>query len=826
MAIFGGKKRALLTQLQQAGWRGAQERDTLLGELRQAEPSAHDVIPLVWSQDPAVRQVAVDLFLADPSSGAVKGLVEQLGSQPAHVRGYASRLIPRVDQDVLEKAVEDLLGDKSAARQRQGWELALEMSGEPGSRLRERAAREAPADLKVVAVQRLVSDGVRGRHVPLLLELSRDPDRRLAAAAVESLSKAQDKRVMGAMLQAFAHGDAASRAFARRWLQEQAKENPKALRVHLLELLGEGEDVTRRMAVELLLQTGPPAEILLQILLFSRDLVGWLRDRILETLRGLGDDVLQSAVELLTHPDEDVRTAALVLVQYFHDPRVVEPVCKLLQADDWWLRLTACDALAELGDERAVPSLVKALQDEECRWAAIDALARIGSRAALEPLSGLLKDPRPEVRLEVVQAFARFDDPRILPLLKMLASRDPSGEVRSRAVEVGRDLARRLGQAQETVTAASPAPDAEQLERPLDRLLAKVREEGCSDLHITIGEPPMVRRRGRLERMADMPALDARQAQRAIASIMEDRHRATLKEKGEVDFCHAIPEVGRYRVNVYRQRLGLCAAFRVIPGTPPTFAELHIPGRLTELLEYHQGLIVVSGPAASGKSTTLAAIVNLINETRPLHIITLEDPIEFVHPSKLALVNQREIGTHSGSFARALRASLREDPDVIMVGEMRDVETIRMALMAAETGHLVVATMHTTSAHQTIDRLVGSFPPDEQQQVRMGLSESLKYVVCQQLVPRKDGEGRVAVFEVLKGTLSVGKLIRDAKTFQIPGLMQIGRSVGMQTVDQALMGLVDARLIDGEEAWLRAEKPETFAPFCKPAFLREVEANA
>jgi twitching motility protein PilT len=194
-----------------------------------------------------------------------------------------------------------------------------------------------------------------------------------------------------------------------------------------------------------------------------------------------------------------------------------------------------------------------------------------------------------------------------------------------------------------------------------------------------------------------------------------------------------------------------------------------------------------------------------------------------VHPVKQALINQREIGEHSESFARALRASLRQDPDVIMVGEMRDTETIRMALEAAETGHLVVATMHTTSAHQTIDRLVGSFPPEEQPQVRMGLSESLKYVICQQLLPRKDGQGRVAVFEVLKGTLSIGKLIRDAKTYQIPGMMQIGRSVGMQTVDQALMGLVEAGLVEAEEAWARAEKPETFAPLCRASFLREVE---
>ena len=202
-------------------------------------------------------------------------------------------------------------------------------------------------------------------------------------------------------------------------------------------------------------------------------------------------------------------------------------------------------------------------------------------------------------------------------------------------------------------------------------------------------------------------------------------------------------------------------------------------------------------------------------------MITLEDPIEFVHPPKIALVNQREVGKHTESFARALRGALREDPDVIMVGEMRDPETIRMSLEAAETGHLVIATLHTTNAIQTVDRIIGAFPPSEQGQIRMSLSESLKYVMCQSLLPRKDGNGRVAVFEILKNTLNVSNLIREDKTYQLPSMMQIGRNAGMQTVDQALMALVQGDLISAEDAWLRAEKSETFEPMCSPQFLRE-----
>jgi twitching motility protein PilT len=334
-----------------------------------------------------------------------------------------------------------------------------------------------------------------------------------------------------------------------------------------------------------------------------------------------------------------------------------------------------------------------------------------------------------------------------------------------------------------------------------------------------------VRVGGKLERLK-LKALTAEQVRKSVLSTLDERQRGILESTGEVDYCYAIPEVGRYRANAFEQRLGLCATFRVIPNTPPTFSDLRIPGRLTELLDYHQGIIIISGPAGSGKSTTLAAIVNLINETKPEHILTIEDPVEFVHPVKNSLVNQREVGGHTDSFARALRGALRQDPDVIVVGELRDADVTRMALSAAETGHLVIATMHTTSAVQTIDRLVTSFPPDEQQQVRMGLSESLKYVISQQLIPRKDGQGRMAIFEVIKGTPSIGNLIRDNKTFQIQSMMQIGAPVGMQTVVLALVELYEANMITAEMAWTKAQKQETFEPWCDPDFLAQAKSVA
>ncbi|MFZ5480319.1 MAG: PilT/PilU family type 4a pilus ATPase [Myxococcota bacterium] len=820
MQLFGGGRKGTLDKVMGSAWRSETERDALLTQLRESGLKSAEAIPLLWHGDVAARQAGVDLFLAKPDPGSVNELVERMGEQPPHVKSFVTRLFARLQPDLMQTVVDGLLADKSSQKRRAGWEVALSLGGALRPRYLERAVREAPPAMRLPALQRLLQDRPPTELFDLLVSLAADEDGRIAGAALEAVAKLRDPRVMPLMFERLQHGDATTRDLATGWLREEAKRDPVSMRKRMMDMLAAGEDATRHVCVDILLQTGPAEEVLVEILAFCRHLVGWLRTRILETLRTFGDVVFRPAVALLAHPEEEVRTAALVLAENFADPRLVEPVSRMLADPDWWLRISACDTLGRLKDERAVPALVAALADEETRWAAIDALAQIGSPAALKPLAGLLRDPRAEVRAEIVRAFGRFTDNRLLPLLAQVKEKDPSSEVRTRAAEVMRDMETRLDVKHTDAEHGTAAVSSASLTRPIDKLLAMVREQGASDLHFTVDEPPWVRRAGKLVRMEGVRPLAAEQTREALFSILDERRAKLLEEHGELDFCHPVPEVGRYRVNAFRQRRGWCASFRVIPNIPPTFAQLRLPGRLTELLDFHQGIIIVSGPAGSGKSTTLAAIVNLINETKADHVITLEDPIEFVHPIKSALVNQREVGRHTTSFSRALRAALREDPDVVVVGEMRDVETVRLALTAAETGHLVIGTLHTTSAVATVDRLVKSFPPEEQAQVRMALSESLKYVLSQSLVPRKDGQGRVAVYEVLKGTIPVGNLIRDNKSFQIPSMMQIGRSVGMQTVDQALMDLVESDLIAPEAAWRRAEKPETFEALCSHEFLK------
>ena len=823
MAIFNRKSKNLLQRAIESDWSDAEDKSELLENLRATSLRSQEALQLIWHQDAGVRSVGADLFVAKVDKRSAMLLAEQMLGVASHKRSFAIRIFSRMPESLIDSAFEELRRDGNAQKQRLGWDIVLNLQGQIGNQYLEKAVAQAPKSMRVTALQRLIQQAELPDIMSILVRCAKGEDERLAATALEALVHLETDDVVDLMIDRVAHGDATSRQLAADYLRKAARRNPESMRSSMLELMSEGEDATRRLSVEILLETGNPAEVILAVLMFSKDLVGWLRTRILETLQTFGDDVLKPAAALLQHKDDKVRTAALVLAEKFNDPRLVGPVCRMLQDDDWWLRISACDTLGRLKDERAVPHLVQSLSHEEVRWAAIDALAQIGSTKALKPLAQLLRDKRKEVRAEVVRAFARFTEPRLLPLLKQVMETDPTSEVRTLAAEALREMSARLNVDTDT-NVSTMAVSSESMTTPIDKLLAWVREQGGSDLHVTVNEPPFWRQSGRLVRIEGQEVLSAEACRNMVLATLKPHHRQIFDEAGEVDYCYSIPEVGRYRANAFEQRLGTCATFRVIPNIPPTFADLRIPGRLTELLDFHQGLIVVSGPAASGKSTTLAAIVNLINESKPTHVITMEEPIEFVHPVKTALVNQREIGSHSQSYARALRGALRQDPDVIMVGELRDPEVISMALEAAETGHLVIATLHTTSALATVDRIIKSFPPEEQGQVRMGLSEALKYVICQSLLPRKDGDGRVAVFEVLKTTFSMSSVIRDDKLQLIPSMMQIGRNVGMQTVDMALEDLVESGLISAEVAWSRADKQELFEPLCDPTFLAEHKA--
>ena len=338
----------------------------------------------------------------------------------------------------------------------------------------------------------------------------------------------------------------------------------------------------------------------------------------------------------------------------------------------------------------------------------------------------------------------------------------------------------------------------------IDNLLKYAASIGASDVHLAPASAPMLRLHGQLKQVKGN-VYPPQETAALIDEILTLPQREYFTKHSDLDFCYDASGIGRFRANILKQRKGYQAVFRVIPPKPPPLESLGFPELVSNLTRQHQGLILVTGPSGCGKSTTLAAMIDHINQKEKVHIITVEDPIEFVHTNRLATVTQRQVRRDTENFSTALRAALREDPDVILIGEMRDLETVSMAITAAETGHLVFGTLHTRNAGKTVDRIIDAFPPSQQNQIRSMVSESLRAVVCQQLVPRADGKGRVPAYEILLSNLAVSNLIRDGKTFQIPSVMQIATKEGMILMDQCLSKLVSSRTVTYEQAILRAE---------------------
>lgn len=359
----------------------------------------------------------------------------------------------------------------------------------------------------------------------------------------------------------------------------------------------------------------------------------------------------------------------------------------------------------------------------------------------------------------------------------------------------------------------------------LDKVFKAAVDMKASDVHVAPGEPFVVRRFGKLTKMKNAP-LNDKQCRQVILEILSPEQRKQLARFRQLDFAVEVHGLGRFRGSAMLHNRGLSAAFRIIPPKIPTLEDLGMPEIITQVLDNHQGLILVTGGTGHGKSTTLAAMIDQINSARAHHVLTVEDPIEFVHPIKKGVINQRQLGRDTRSYPNALKGALRQDPDVIVIGELRDLETMSLAISASETGHLVIGTLATSSAPKTIDRVIDSFPANEQGQIRAMLSESLKAVISQRLIPRKDDTGMAMALEILIGTMPLANMIKDGKTFQIPSMMQTGKNVGMRIMDESIMELLQADLITAREAYSNATKSEKFKMHLAKELKEQEEAAA
>jgi twitching motility protein PilT len=666
----------------------------------------------------------------------------------------------------------------------------------------------AQLDSPVVTVARAAVAGLRlfpsPRVVGFLHRKLRQGPRLVRFAALDALEAIGTADVLKPLSEALGHGQVAVRVRAAEALSRLSTAGKVDLARTAVWLLRSPDVDIRRMAVALVHSVqDAEGQLWPKLLACLRDEDWWVRERVADALIDMAGPLLvPHVVGFLGEPSPLLRRFAVDVLMRLKAPEALGALVRTCRDDsDWWVRERAIEAVAALGDPRAVPYVIDLmLKSPDHQVCCIEALVDLGAKEAGPHVAGLLGAGNPDVRLAALRCLGAFDDASHTAVIRELG-RDPSPAVRSLAREL-------LAHWKVDPDTAAEAEGTS----ALDQLLLSMAKAGCDDLILSPDRPPFVMRLGSVQPLTKT-ALTVDQIGTMLGRHLSPRHREELDANREVDFSHEVKDAGlRFRVNVFKQVGGLGAVFRIIKGTIPRLETLGLPEIVEHLSELPNGLVLVGGPTGSGKSTTLAALIDRINRTRDLHVITFEDPVEAVHSFQRSLVNQREIHTHTGPLHQALRATLREDPDVILIGEMRDPATISFAVSAAETGHLVFGTIHTVSAALTVDRLINAFPAGQQEQVRSILAGNLRAVVCQYLHRRVDGRGRCLSVEVMINNEAVANLIRKGKTFQIPSVIATSREAGMQLMDGELMRLAREGRISAEDAYTKAVTKKDFEP--------------
>jgi twitching motility protein PilT len=574
-------------------------------------------------------------------------------------------------------------------------------------------------------------------------------------------------------------------------------------------LLRSRDTNVRRLATEIARTVGDKSgELTPKLLGLLRDEDWWVRERVMDAVVELGGPALaRHLVEFLADASDVIRRFAVGGLVRLKDPRTIGSLVRAAMSDaDWWVREQAIEAIALIKDKRATPYVIEILQRHpEQRLMCIQALGALEAAESAPYVAPFVADDDPDVRLAAIQCLAAVDGRDQAAAVAQLEA-DPVFRVRSAA----RELHSRWNQ----------MPDGGGEERSmnlLDRLLIAVHVQQADDLVLAAGRQPYVKRLGKMEALSKT-VLSDEQVRAILFPHLQATQLADVEIGRDVDFSYEVLSRSlRFRGHVFSQQTGIAGIFRLVKNEIPELESLGLPPIVGQLSTMKNGLVLVGGPTGSGKSTTLAAIIDSINRNQGLHIVSIEDPIEVLHTRKRSLINQREVGMHTASFENALLATLRQDPDVLLIGELRDLATISFAVTAAETGHLVFATVHTVSADTTIDRLVNAFPAPQQPQVRSMLAETLRAVVCQHLLRRADGNGRVPAVEVMLNNDAIANMIRKGKAFQISQVIQSSRDAGMQSLDSELVRLVKAGIVTQEEAYAKANDKKSFETAVAPA---------
>ncbi|MCI0415349.1 PilT/PilU family type 4a pilus ATPase [bacterium] len=806
---FVSEKKLLLQKLKAHEWQSPAEMQTILEEFSsQSNLLLEDVIWMALDIDP-LRKFAVTLIpkINDPEKNTK--IISFSKGKPPKAKELLLELLVQMNPTTLPRLVRLWANNKDEYFRT----VALDM-----------LPRTDPATAIPVASM-LLSDTIPAVRLRALAYLSstrqrnalwnctallEDPEEEIRYKAMLVLQNFTEPRLFSLLLELYQKEESKKiRDLAIQGLLHQIKASPERYEDEMLLFLKESDPVLRKIPGRMLTHADPKRILRKFILAFS-DTFGWVRERALRSLKEEGEPFADGIIQLLDDPDSRVRSLAENIAVTIEHPKIVPTLIDMLQRDDWWLRYCAAECLARIGDSRAFQPLLEMLESDDDRLFAIQALGLMKDVRAIEHFANVLPYAGREEQLELLEALKNIAHPAGIPLLKVLYEKG-ADYVRVRAASVmnGISGANLNGRAKD----ADEKFEINEISSPgIGDFLRYAISIGASDLHLAVGAKPRVRVHRTLISL-DFPELSQVDVQRLAVEGMSGNQLSTLASQRHVDYCFKHEQLGRFRTNIFLERNGMHATFRIIPRSVPSYESVGIPSSLKFLTYLHQGLVLVTGPSGCGKTTTLAGMVDHINENRSVHVITVEDPIEFVHTNKKSLISQRELGSHTGTFTAALRSALREDPDVVLVGEMRDLDTIRMAITAAETGHLVLSTLHTTSAANSIDRVISSFPPQEQTLIRTMLSESLKAVISQVLLPNPDKDGVVPAFEILLVTPAVAAMIRDGKTFQIPTVQQTRSDLGMCLMDQSLLKLLEQKKVDPTAAFARAINKDLLEPF-------------
>jgi len=659
------------------------------------------------------------------------------------------------------------------------------------------------------------------RAVELLTEAARADNVAIQTACVDALIAIGSDQVVPALVTLLETPNLVLRNKATEGISELGRSGKVNLARMLVLMMNSPDVHVRRAVIEIINEVGDrDGTIWKRLVRHLRDEDWWVRERATEVLVHVsGNRITEHVIELLEESSPIVRRYAVEVLIRLKDHRSVAPLARAAKEDpDWWVQERAIEALGDLGDPRATPVVVNLLQNKELNWVCVEALGKLGDPRAVPYLGHVLRRGDDEFRLAVLDALDAIDHEDVVEVIRELAE-DASKPIRQRVVGILARMQVQLDVGHAEVAAVGSLSF-------LDTLLEEAKNKGATDLYIIAGARPTMKVMSNVEPLRD-EVLTAEQTEELLFSILSDKKREEFREKLDVDSSYESQnEHYRFRVNIYQQHTGVNGVFRVIHDEVMPFESLALPEDVLDFTRWDSGLVVIAGPSNSGKSTTLTTLVDHINRHEAKHVITLEDPIEYVHAKDYGcLVNQREVGTHTFNYRTALRSVLREDPDVILVGEMRDLETISFAVTAAETGHLVFGTLHTISAAATIDRILDAFPPHQQQQIRVMISESLRGVLCQQLLMRADGEGRVLAVELMVNNAAIANMIRQGKIHQIESAITTSYELGMRLMDREMLQLVNEGKITPEEAYAKATDRKLFAHFFEDEDDEEDEAQ-